>query len=306
LRIDLPTKSTALLPVPQLSSRVAILAAILSVYLIWGSTYLGVRIAVESIPPFMLTSIRALVASGLIFVVLWIRGAALPTRVQTRNAILTGGLMFAGGGGMVAFAEQWVASGLAALAVASVPIWAAIFAGLWGRWPGGREWVGLLVGLAGVALLNLEQGMQANPLGALALLIGPIMWAFGSMWSRRLSLPAGFMGTAIQLLGGGLALILLSLVTRENITVPPTTRSLLALIYLTILGTLVAFSAYMYLVRTVRPVLATSYAYVNPLIAVILGLVLVAEKITTTGIVAMVVILTGVALLAFSKERTGS
>lgn len=300
MRLNLKAKTH--LGASGVPSRLGIIAAIVIVYLVWGSTYLGVRIAVESIPPFMLTSIRSLVAAGVLLIVLWLHGASLPARAQLRNAVLVGGLMF-GGPGMMAVASQWVASGLVALAVAAVPIWAAIFAGFWGHWPGRLEWAGLLVGLSGMVLLNMDSGMQANPIGALALLVGPMMWAFGSMWSRRLSQPDGFMATAFQLFGGGIVLVIMSVVFHENLAQPPTTRSLVALVYLTFIGTLLAFSAYMYLIRTVRPVLATSYAYVNPVVAVFLGVVLGAEHITPVALIAMVVILTGVALLGFGKER---
>ena len=302
MRLSLKTTLATKKPIVPSMPGMSVLFALLAIYIIWGSTYLGIRIAIESFPPFMLTSIRLFVAGSLLLLTLLVRGTKLPTWEQARNAALVGGLMFGGGMGLVAFSEQWVASGLAALAVATVPIWAAIFTGIWGRWPGGLEWVGLIVGLLGVGLLNLEGGMQAHPLGTIALLIGPMGWAFGSMWSRRLSQPEGFMGTVIQLFGGGFVLFIMSLIAHESLTETPSTSSLFALAYLTFFGTFVAFSAYMYLVRTVRPALATSYAYVNPVIAVLLGVVLVAENITSVGILAMVVILTGVGLLALGKE----
>ncbi len=285
------------------SERVKIALALLAVYTIWGSTYLALRIAVESIPPFMMSGIRYLVAGGALFAFLWLRGTPLPNRRQVRGAVLLGILMLGLGTGGVAFAEQWVASGLAATAVASVPIWAAIFAGLWGRWPRRREWFGLALGLAGVALLNMENGMQANPLGAMVLVIAPMSWSFGSILSRRLELPDGLMGAAVEMLGGSAFLMLLSVAFRENLTQAPSGQSLLAVLYLVVFGSLIAFTAYMYLLRTVRPVLATSYAYANPVIAVLLGALLGSEHITPLGIAAMGVILGGVALLTLAKER---
>jgi drug/metabolite transporter (DMT)-like permease len=207
------------------------------------------------------------------------------------------------GTGGVAFAEQWVASGLAALAVAAVPIWAAVFAGLWGRWPRRMEWVGLGVGLAGVALLNMENGMQASPLGALVLIIAPMSWAFGSIWSRRLSLPDGLMASAVEMLGGSASLMLLSVVFRESPAQLPSGSSALAVVYLVVFGSLIAFSAYVFLLRAVRPVLATSYAYANPVVAVLLGVLLAGEHITPLGVAAMLVILSGVALLTLAKEK---
>lgn len=285
------------------SSKLLVVGSLLTIYLVWGSTYLGARIAVETIPPFMLTGIRTVVSALILLAIMILRGAALPSFTESRNAFIIGGMMFGGGAGLVAFAVQWVASGLAALAVAAVPIWAALFSGIWGRWPGNLEWAGLAVGFLGIILLNSENSMQSNPIGAIALMIGPAIWAFASMWSKRLTLPSGLMGTVFQLFGGGGVLMVMSLVAGEH-WITPSTRSFTAMIYLTIFGTLFGFTAYMYLVRNVRPVLATSYAYVNPIFAVFLGVVLGAETVTQTGLAAMLVILTGVGLLAFGKERT--
>lgn len=206
------------------------------------------------------------------------------------------------GTGGVAFAEQWVASGLAALAVAAVPIWAALFAGLWGRFPNRFEWFGLALGLSGVALLNMENGMQANPLGAIALLVGPIAWSFGSMWSQHLEMPKGLMTPAVEMMGGGAFMFIVGLLVREEMRGEVTTSAILAFVYLVLAG-LIAFNAYTYLLQTVRPTLATSYAYVNPIVAVILGALFAGETITMLAIVAMIIILAGVGLLAFSRER---
>lgn len=277
--------------------RLPVLGALLSVYVIWGSTYLGMAIAIETIPPFMMITARFFIAAVILMGVLLARGVPLPTRVQARNAFLIGGGMLGAGTGAVAFAEQWVDSGIAALAVAVVPLWAALFAGLWGRWPARTEWIGIIVGLGGVGLLNLDGGMRANPLGALVLVVGPVCWAFGSMLSRQIDMPKGLMSSAIQMFGGAAALGILSLVTSENLTAMPSERSLWAFVYLTTIGSLIGFTAYSYLLRTVRPVLATSYAYVNPAVAVALGAVLANERISPTGIVAMFIILAGVVLI---------
>ncbi|HEX2622203.1 MAG TPA: drug/metabolite exporter YedA, partial [Phototrophicaceae bacterium] len=258
-------------------NRLAIILSIAAVYIIWGSTYLAMRFAVESFPPFMMTATRYLCAGGIMLVILVVRGEQLPTFKQIRNAALIGSLMLGVGTGGVAFAEQWVASGLAALAVAAVPVWTALFAGFWGRFPNRAEWIGLALGLSGVALLNLEHGLQANPLGALALLVGPISWAFGSMLSRQITLPSGLMATAIEMIGGGIFMAVISLLTREHFQGQMTSASVLALLYLIVFGSLIAFNAYMYLLKNVRPVMATSYAYVNPVVAVLLGVIFAGE-----------------------------
>lgn len=286
------------------SKRVKIILAMLAVYIIWGSTYLAVLIALESFPAFMMSSLRFNIAGFILFFVLLMRGNPMPTKAQWRNALFIGALMLGGGTGAVGFAEQeGVASGLASLAVAAVPLWAAIFAKFFGYSPNRIEWTGIIVGLGGVALLNMENGMQGNPVGALALIIGPVCWSLGSILSRKLDLPGGMMLTAVEMIGGGVFLILVSMAVGENVETMPSLRSTLAVLYLMIFGSLIAFSSYVYLLKTVRPALATSYAYVNPVVAVLLGVVFAAEHITLTGVAAMAVILTGVALVMFGREK---
>jgi drug/metabolite transporter (DMT)-like permease len=283
------------------NNRTPIILALLALYFIWGSTYLGIRFAVETIPPFMMNSVRFLIAGSLMMIWMYFRVKKLPTMKQIRNAAMIGAIMLGGGTGGVGFAESLhVDSGLAALAVGATPIWAALFAMIWKRYPNRVEWAGLLIGLFGLWLLNSEEGLQGNTLGAIVLLIGPMCWAFGSMWSRHLDLPGGLMTAAIQMLGGGLFLALLSLVIGERLEGVPSTRSILAVIYLITFGGWIAFNAYMYLLDNVRPALATSYAYVNPIVAVFLGAVFAEEVISSSGIVAMVVILSGVLLIMFN------
>ena len=282
--------------------RLGVVLALLAVYLIWGSTYLGIRVALEGFPPFLMAGVRFLIAGGVLYGALRARGAPAPSRAQWGGGALLGMLLLAGGNGGVTFAEQWVASGLAALGVATVPLWAALFAGLLGRWPGRVEWLGLALGFAGVVLLNLEGDLRAQPIGALILALAAASWAFGSVWSRRLALPDGLMASAVQMLAAGPALLLAGLISGERIASLPATRPLLALGYL-IVAALIAFSAYNYLLRRVRPALATSYAYVNPPVAVGLGVWLAGEQIGGSGLVAMVVILAGVALVMIGARR---
>jgi drug/metabolite transporter (DMT)-like permease len=298
-RSRLPLFAESLPPLP-------VILALIATYLVWGSTYLVTRFTIESIPPFMLTGIRCAIAGAILLAMGWFRGQTLPTKVQLGNALFVGALMFGGGAGLTAFSEIWVESGLTATAIAATPIWAAIFAGIFGKWPNRMEWLGLSVGLSGIILLNFDSGMSGNPIGAVALIIGPMLWAFGSMWSRRVSMPEGMMGTGLQLGGGAFALIFISRFAGENMTAYPTTTAWLGLIYLTLLSSVITFSAYMYLVQNVRPVIATSYAYVNPILAILLGVYLAGETITAIGVVAMFVILAGVGLLAMGSERKKS
>lgn len=278
--------------------------ALLTIYLIWGSTYLGTAIALESYPPFMLIAIRLLVSIVILLPALKRRQAVQLSPRQILNAAVTGGLMFGGGAGLVALAQDLgVASGLTSLAVAAVPIWATLFAFFVGHRPGTLELAGLMIGIAGVALLNMENGMQARPLGAIVLIIGPMVWAFGAVMSNRLAMPSGKLGIALQMAGGFMALALISLLRGEQLPSAPSLMATAALAYLALFGTLVSFSAYMYLVRTVRPALANSYAYVNPGIAVMLGIWVLSEPVSAVGVLAMAVIVAGVILVMIGKSR---
>jgi drug/metabolite transporter (DMT)-like permease len=280
-----------------------IIGALLSVYIIWGSTYLVVRVAIDTMPPLILSAMRFLGAGAIMFVFLRLRNVPMPTRVQIRNGLITGVLMLGVGGGGTAFAEQWVSSGLAALAVGAVPLWAALFAGIWERFPNRREWIGLLIGLTGLVLLNLEDGLRASGVGAIVMFLAPISWAFGSMWSRHLDLPRGLMVVAFQMFGGGLLMAVLALLTGESITQPPSAEAWWSLLYLMTFGSLLAYTAYAFLLQNVRATLATSYAYVNPAVAVVLGAVVLNEQLSTLGWIAVPVILGGVALLLFTRGR---
>jgi drug/metabolite transporter (DMT)-like permease len=261
------------------------------------------RFALESFPPFLMAGIRFLIAGSLLYSVLRLRGVASPTRAQWVGAALVGTLLLAGGNGGIAFAEQWVASGLAAVAVAAVPLWTTFLIGLTGRWPSRIEWLGLVLGFGGVLLLNVGNNVWATPVGAVALLLGPFCWASGSALSSRVSLPPGLMSSAAQMIVGGVVMLPIGLLTGERITHAPTWNALWAMLFLVLFGSLVAFSAYGYLLKRVRPTLATSYAYVNPAVALGLGALLAGERLTLFGVLAMLVILTGVGLVSLGKGR---
>ncbi len=283
--------------------RIGIILSLIALYLIWGSTYLGMRIALEGFPPFLLAGVRFLIAGGILYTILRIRGTPAPGRKQWAGAAVLGALLLAGGNGGVVFAEQWVASGLAALGIAAVPLWTVLFFGLWGRWPKRLEWFGLALGFVGVVILNLENGLRAAPIGAIVLLLAPMSWGLGSAWSQHLPLPKGLMSSAAQMLTGGGILLLLSFAFREGMPHIHTARPLWAMVFLILFGSLIAFSAYGYLLQRVRPALATSYAYVNPLVAVGLGVALAGEHITLVGLMAMFIILSGVGLVSLVRQR---
>jgi len=289
--------------VPQ-PKRLVILLSLLSLYTLWGGTYLGMRVALEGFPPFFVAGFRQLLAGIILYIFLRARGAARPTRAQWLGAAIVGGLLLVIGNGGVVFAEQWVSSGLAALALGAIPLWAALFSGLFGRWPRPIEWCGLAIGFAGLVLLNLENGLHANPLGAIVLLIAPISWGLGSILSQHLPGPKGLMASAAQMLAGGVMLFIVGTLLGERMTAFPGPRPLIAMAYLIVGGSLVGFTAYGYLLRNTRPALATSYAYVNPLVAVGLGVALAGEHITLIGVLAMFTILSGVVLVTMGKERS--
>lgn len=285
------------------SPRLPVLASLGAVYLIWGSTYLATAVVLESYPPFMLTALRLLVALMLLVAHFKLRRAALPSRREAICAAFTGATMFAGAGAIALGQDLGVASGLASLAVGAVPVWATLMALAFGYRTSALEGLGLLVGMAGLGILNFQGGMRGQPEGALVVLIGSLMWAFGSVMSNRLPLPRGMTGVMFQMAGGFAALMAISLLRGERLPAEPTMLATLALFYLAVVGTLVAFSAYMYLMRSVRPSLATSYAYVNPVIAVILGAALLSEPVTESSILATIVIVTGVLLVVLGKRR---
>jgi len=286
-----------------LGPRVLVPVALISLYFVWGSTYLAIRVALASYPPFLMAGIRFLCAGTVLYAFLRWRGMAAPTRAQWINATMTGILLLGFGNGLVCFAEQSVASGLAAVAVASMPLFAAVFGGLYGQWPRRMEWLGLAVGFAGVVLLNLGGSMASTKLGALALIVAAASWAFGSVWSRRRDMPPAAMNTAAQMLTAGAILFVGSLAFGQRLPAVPTASATFALVYLVVAGSLIGFSAYLYLLNTVRPALATSYAYVNPPVAVLIGAMLGGESVRAFDIVAMAVILGGVGLIAMARER---
>ncbi|WP_295361231.1 drug/metabolite exporter YedA [Arenimonas sp.] len=285
-------------------SKLAVGLALTSVYLVWGSTYLAIAYGLEGYPPFLMGSLRFIAASLVFYAFLRWRGHAPPTRAQWKNAAVMGLFMMLLGNGLVNFAEQTVSSGLAAVAVASMPLWAGLFGVMRGQNPSRGEWLGLGIGFLGVVWLNLGGEMRASLGGALALLLAPIAWAFGSVWSRGRDLPAPFMSTAAQMLCGGVAMGLLGLLLGERISETPPLSATLAVGYLAAFGSIVGFNAYVWLLHHVRPALATSYAYVNPPIAVLLGALLLNERVGWASVGAMAVILAGVLIITRARTRS--
>jgi drug/metabolite transporter (DMT)-like permease len=280
--------------------------ALLSVYVIWGSTYLGIRIGLTGFPPFTLAALRFLAAGIVMYAWLRLRGVKPPSRLQWRNAAITGILLLLLGNGMVCFAEQSVTSGVAAVAIASEPLFIALFLFAYRERPSRGEIAGLAVGFLGVIVLNSGGTMRAAPLAAVALLVATAAWAFGSIWSRRQDMPEGPMNVAAQMLCAAPALALVAWLTGEHLPAHPPTASIFAVAYLTVFGSIIGFSAYLFLVKHARPTLTASYAYVNPPVAVLLGALILGEHVGTAEIGGMLVILIGVAIitLAHSGQRS--
>ncbi|MBI5081144.1 MAG: drug/metabolite exporter YedA [Chloroflexi bacterium] len=282
-----------------------IILALLSVYLIWGSTYLAIKVAVgeHDFPPLLMGGIRHLTAGGILFAFLKMRGEASPKRAEWIGASVMGFFLLLGGNGGVVIAESdpQIGSGLAALVIATMPLWAALFSMFFGqplRW---REWLGLLIGFSGIILLNLNGNLNWST-GAVALIIAAMSWAFGSTISRKLTLPKGFMASAAQMIMGGVIMTTVNYFVGSPMTRAPRWEAILALAYLILFGSVIAYSGYIFLLKNVRPALATSYAYANPMVAVLLGWLFIGESITPMMIVAMAVILIGVGIVVTAKK----
>jgi drug/metabolite transporter (DMT)-like permease len=290
---------------PAAPAALKVVVALLSLYLIWGSTYLGIRFALEGGYPALsvVSGARMLFAGLAMYAVLRWRGVPTPTRAQWRSLAVMGLLMMMLGNGCVVYAEKTVSSGLAAIAIASMPLWMGLFGLIFGLRPSAREWLGIGVGFIGVIWLNAGSSLSAQPLGLVLLLIAPITWAFGSVWSRGRDLPPPFMTAAGQMICGGAMLVPLGLAMGERLPDAPTLLGTGALLYLAVFGSIIAFSAYVWLLNHVRPALASSYAYVNPPVAVLLGVWLADERVSAHDIGAMAVILAGVVIITLARTR---
>ncbi|HEX7029513.1 MAG TPA: drug/metabolite exporter YedA [Gammaproteobacteria bacterium] len=285
--------------------KLRIALALAAVYIIWGSTYLAIRYSLTDFPPFIMAGSRFVIAGLALGIFAMLRGNALPTFAQWRNSFFLGFLLFVVGNGGVVFAEQWIASSLAATAVASMPIFATVFGYFFGRELTRLDLVAVFVGFAGVAILNHDAGMGSilHP-AALALIAAPLCWAFGSVASRSMNLPKGLMMSAAQMLGGGVLLMAVSFALGERWPDEIGNAALAAWLYQIVFGSLIAFSAYLFLLQNVRPALATSYAFVNPPLAVLFGVWLANESVSGWGYAGMAVIVSAVVLIQ-AQRTTG-
>lgn len=279
-----------------------LIGALFTLYIIWGSTYFVIRLGVESWPPLMMAGVRFLTAGVLLLTFLFATGHRLPPLRPLLNAALIGVLLLAVGNGMVTLAEhQNVPSGIAAVVVATVPLFTLCFSRLFGIATRKIEWLGIAIGLCGIVLLNSGGNLSGNPWGAIMILIGSLSWAFGSVYGSRIELPTGMMAGAIEMVTAGIVLLLASLLTGERLTSLPTLQGFLSVGYLIVFGSIIAINAYMFLIRNTSPAIATSYAYVNPVVAVLLGTGFAGEILSPVEWVALGIIIFAVVLVTLGK-----
>ncbi|GGO12440.1 drug/metabolite exporter YedA [Microbispora rosea subsp. aerata] len=282
--------------------------ALAAVYVVWGSTYFGIAIAIRTLPPMMSSGLRFVAAALVLGAVLLVR--AVPLRMRAREfagAALVGLLLLAGGNGMVAVAEQHISSGLAALLVASTPLWLIVLRVVFRDRPHALTLVGVLVGFAGVALLSLGgDGASGSGAGITVVLLGSLSWAVGSFISPRISMPSNpFVASTVEMAVGGTALLIMGAVQGERLHLDAVSwESWAAVAYLVLFGSLVGFTSYIWLLGHAPISLVSTYAYVNPVVAVILGAAFLAEPVTAAMLVAGALIVVGVALVV-STERRG-
>ena len=313
------TDTTARLPLalsatdrPARPSRAMVLTAYAALYVVWGSTYLAIRYAVQTLPPFAMAGARFVLAGTILALWAWWRDGARATAANWRAATIAGTLLLAGGNGAVVWAEQRVPSGLAALLVASMPFWMVIVD--WIR-PGGRApraavAVGIAVGMVGIVLLvgpGSLSGGGVDPLGATALVLGSLSWAIGSLYSRRAALPkSAVLATGLEMLTGGGVLLVVAAIAGEyaRLDVAHASRASIAgYFYLVVFGSLIGFSAFAWLIRVSKPALVSTYAFVNPVIAVLLGWAIAHEPVGPMTILAAAIIVGAVALITFGTGK---
>jgi drug/metabolite transporter (DMT)-like permease len=292
---------------PRIDLRLA--TALALVYVIWGSTYLAIRVAAVDLPPFGMAAARFVVAGGVMLGIAIRRGAAWPSARDWLRIVPVGVLFFVGGNGFVTLAEQpgGVSSGGAAVVCATMPLWVGVLGAFAGARPTLREWLALAIGFAGVVLLMGGPSLDGSTAQVALLVLSPIAWAAGSLLARRTKDIGGahatLVGPALQMLVGGGGLAIAALVHGETIPAHVSTSSWLALAYLCVFGSLVGFTAFAWLIRNARPAVATSYAYVNPIVAVLLGAVLYGESLGASTVVANVLVALAVVIVLSRPRR---
>ena len=295
-------------------SRTALIVAFATIYLVWGSTYLGIRVAVETLPPFLMAGSRFLIAGGLLAGWLALTRGFRTTAQQWRDNAVIGTFLLLGGNGLISWAEQFIPSGVTALLIGSQPLMMVMTEWIWrgGHRPNGITWAGLALGFAGVGWLAAPWqhagGGGLNPGGVIAILAGCVCWAFGSIYGRRVRAPAEpLAASAMQMLGGSVALLITAAAHGDLAACSVGTvsaKSWLAFAYLIVMGSLVGFSTFGWLMKHSTPARVSTYAYVNPLVAVFLGWLILGEPITTRTLAAAGIIVLSVAVITTQRGRS--
>jgi drug/metabolite transporter (DMT)-like permease len=304
---------STLSPTTDRNQTLKIVLAFAAIYTIWGTTYLAIRLAVETIPPFYMAGARFLIAGIISFAFLRARGVPVPKRFHWRSAAIIGALLIVGGNGFVTWSEQQVPSSIAALVVATVPLWITLFGWLIyreGR-PSKQIVFGVFLGFIGIGLLiGPGQILGTSTFdwpSLLILLLAPILWSLGSLYSRQASLPDNiFMSTAMEMLAGGVLLMIAGTITGEAAELnlaEISARSVVSMLYLTVFGSIVALTAYVWLLKTVHPARVATYTYVNPVIAIFLGWLVLSEPITSQMLIAFVIIIAAVVLITTQRQK---
>jgi drug/metabolite transporter (DMT)-like permease len=304
-----PLANRSIRPAPR---SILIIASFLAVYIIWGSTYYAIRVGLESFPPLLLAGTRHLVA-GLLLYLFFRRTGTKPTRAQWITAAVTGVLMLFGGNGGVSWAEQYVPSGITALLVATVTLWMVLVDWLrpGGHRPSARVLFGIVIGFAGLLVLvgpaHLGNSGRVDPIGAGILVLASLSWACGSLYSKHGTMPSSpLLGAGMQGLCGGAVLWIMGLLGGEGARFHPghvTLRTWLAIVYLVLFGSCIGFSAYLYILKKSTAARVATYAFVNPIVAIILGWALGGEGLTARTLIAGAVILTAVVLVIAAPHR---
>ncbi len=294
------------MPDPSIEPRPSgwlIAGCLFSVYVIWGTTYFAIKVGIEGAPPFFLIGSRFLLAGGLLMLWQMLHRRKAPTLGQWRNATLLGLLMLVVGNGGVAIAERWVSSGATVALISTMPLATALWSGVFGHWPRRLEWVAIAIGALGAAVMMMGRDLQGSITGTLIILFGTTCWSLGTVLSRRLDIPHGPTGFGAEMLSAGVIALVISAVLGEHWALPHAPKVWWAWAYLVVFGSLIAFSAYRFVVERVSPTLAATYAYVNPPVALLVGWWLGNESFSANVMLGLPIVLIAVALLAWIQTR---
>lgn len=302
-------------PSLEYKKTIMVVVALLSVYIVWGSTYLGIKIAIETFPPFLMAGIRFLIAGVFLYGFVVVKEKKHPKLIEWRDTTIIGTLLLLGGNGLVVIAEKTIPSSIAAIVIATVPLWMIVIAWLLKSQtkPNKSTLIGTFIGFIGVVILMFpshQEYLRFDMFGLLLTLLAAILWSLGSIYSQKAILPTSVMlSTAMQMLSGGLVLIIVATLFgewQEFHTETLSSRSLLAFAYLVFIGSLVGFSAYVWLLKNVSPYLASTYAFVNPMVALFLGYFFADEVLSMKALIATVLIISAVVIITLSKAKKKS